>query len=180
MKRLVSTLFVVATLCTMLAIPAAAAGPVEVSGMAFDGPITEIEFRPIGKGEDDHYCLVTVDAWSTMVGDIDGELFEHIEVLSQSPCGSGPGTSPSMQRLWGEFTGAIWDGERMRSGTCKEFGTAGWHWADDGTSLHYDGSFTMHACSGDLAGAHAQFDYDWDDDAEVAIITGRAFFSGKP
>jgi hypothetical protein len=180
MKKLVSMLLVVAALCVMLVIPAGAAGPVEVSGLAYDGAITEIEFRPIGKGEDDHFCQVTVDAWSTMVGDIDGELFEHIEVLSQSPCSSGPATSPSMQRLWGKFTGAIWDGERMRSGTCKESGTAGWHWADDGTSLKYDGSFTLHTCSGGLAGAHAQFDYDWDDDAEVAIITGRAFFSGRP
>jgi hypothetical protein len=81
--------------------------------------------------------------------------------------------------VWGAFTGAIWDGERMRSGTCKTFGKAGWYWADDGTSLNYDGSFTMHACGGDLAGAHAQFGYDWDEE-EVAIITGRAFFSGRP
>jgi hypothetical protein len=180
-KKLVSIFFVVAALCAVLVVPAAAGNPIPVSGWSFDGDYYElIELRPVGKGEDEHYCQVTVEVSSILVGDIEGDLFEHFEILQRGPCGGGPGSAPSVQRAWGTFTGEMWDGEQMRSGTCKTFWNGGWTWAEDGVSLYFEGRQTLHKCAGGLKGAHAQFDLTWVPGAGPPSYAGRAFYNSAP
>jgi len=179
MKKLVSMLFVVAALCVMLVVPAAAAKPVEVNGQSFDGDCNVIELRPVGKGEDDHYCQITVECSSTLGGDVSGDMFEHFEILKRGPCEPGPATFPSVQRAWGTFKGKIWDGEQMRGkGTCKTFWRGGWYWAEDGETLLGGGKQTLHTCTGGLKGAHANLDFVWG--PEYDTYSGRAFFSSAP
>jgi hypothetical protein len=180
MKRLMSMLFVVAALCAMLVIPAAAAGPVEVSGAVFPSEPPPAEYRPIGTGDDEHYCLITVDSTRALAGPIEGTMFEHYEILSRGTCGSGPGTNPTVQRAWGEFTGEIGDGEQMRSGTCKTFWHGGWDWNEEGTLLVYEGRLTLHECTGALKGAHANLEIEFIPGVKPPTYAGRAFFSGKP
>jgi len=178
MKRLVSVLFVVAALCLMLVIPAAAAKPVEVNSIATWGECKSVTHRPVGKGDDEHYCLTTVDGCERgLVGEVDGTMILHYEIIKKGSCGSGPGTDPAVQRAWGTFTGEIWDGEEMRSGSCKATWHGGWDWVEEGT-LSYGGQLNLHACTGGLAGAHANLEMPFV--AGVEIYTGRAFFGGGP
>jgi hypothetical protein len=179
MKRRIGVLWVVAALCVVLVVPAAAAGPVELSGEMVGTGGVLIGFRPVGQGEDDHYCQVAVDVTSELSGDISGELLAHCEVLQKGPCASGPATTPSVQRCWGTFTGEVWDGEQMRSGTCKTFYRGGYYWAEDGETLLGGGHMILNACTGGLKGAHVKFDLVWVPDG-ADTYTGRAFFSNRP
>jgi len=179
MKRLVGMLTIVAALCVVLAIPAGAAKPVDVSGQAVTTDCNVIEMRSIGKGEDDHYCQITVECSNTLYGDVIGDMFEHFEILKRGPCDTGPASSPSVQRAWGTFTGWVWDGEQMRGeGTCKTFWKGGWYWAEDGETLLGGGKQTLHTCTGALEGAHANLDFVWG--SEFDTYSGRAFFSSAP
>ena len=177
MKRLIGMLLIVVALCTALAVPASAAKPVEVSGMAIWDWCEVVEQRPIGKGEDDHYCLNTVDCQVRLVGDVAGTMILHYEILKKGTCGSGPAAAPSVQRAWGPFTGDMWDGEQMRSGTCKSTWHGGWDW-EEGV-LVYRGRLTLHAYTGGLAGAHANLELGPVGEIED-VYSGRAFFGGKP
>jgi hypothetical protein len=182
MKKPVSMLLVVAALCAMLVIPAAAAGPVEVSGMVFPGEATVIEYRPIGVGEDDHYCLVTVESPRAFLGSIQGETWEYYEILKRGSCESGQAAYPSVQRAWGTFTGSIGDGDDMRrEGTCKTTFHGGWYWMDeDAGELAFQGRMMLHACTDGLEGVHANIDIEFIPDAGPPTYTGTAFFSEKP
>jgi hypothetical protein len=182
MKRLVSVVFSVATLCVVLVIPATAGGPVEVSGTLIPGIPTSEAWRPIGKGEDDHYCLVTVDSSRAILGSIEGQTQEHYEILKRGSCESGQASYPSVQRAWGTFTGSIWDGKAMRGeGTCKTTFHGGWDWMDEeGTLLVYTGRLTLHACTDGLEGAHAQLEIVFIRGKGPPAYTGRAFFAGQP
>lgn len=175
MKRLVGMLTIVAALCMVLAIPAGAAKPVEVNGTVSWGDCGAPELRPIGKGGDDHYCLVSVDCTHKLEGDVNGTMPLHYEVLKRGPCEPGPASFPSVQRAWATFKGEIRDGEQIHVGTCKTFFHGGWYWVEDGV-LGYAGRFSLHACAGGLAGAHAQLEVLPDD----IHYAGTAFFSGEP
>jgi hypothetical protein len=163
MKKLIGILMMVVALCVMLVVPASAAKPIEVHGTLIPGPCESTEYHPIGgKGEDDHYCQVSLGGCERgLAGDVEGVMIQHYEVLKQGPCETGPATYPSTQRAWGTFDGAIWDGQEMRSGTCKATWHGGWYWAEDGTSLHYGGRLSLHACTGGLKDAHAQLDVEF-------------------
>jgi hypothetical protein len=180
MKRLVSMLFVVAALCVALSMPAAAAKPIEVKGevIAFAPPADK--YRPIGKGEDDHYCLITLDNTRELRGDVAGTVSEHYEILKLGPCETGPATYPSKQRAWGTFIGSIWDGKDGHvEGTCKTTFHGGWYWNEESiTGLAFEGRLTLHACTGGLAGAHANLELG--PVGDELVYSGRAFFGGKP
>jgi hypothetical protein len=182
MKRLLSTLFVVAVLCVAAAVPAAAAKPIEVSGRVFPDEPPPADYRPIGKGEDEHFCLVTVDNTRALVGPIEGTMSEHYEILKQGPCETGPATYPSKQRAWGTFTGSIWDGKDGRiEGICKTTFHGGWYWNEESiTGLAFEGRLTLHACTGGLAGAHANLEIEFIPGAKPPSYAGRAFLGGKP
>jgi hypothetical protein len=182
MKKLVSTLVIVAALCAVLAVPTAAGKPVEVSGWFGDGDpdyFQMIEQRPIGKGENDHYCLITLQSANKLYGQIEGDLYEHAEILVRGPCWGGPASAPSEQKAWGTFEGQVWDGEKMREGTCKTFWRGGWYYAEDGETLIFGGKEVLHTCTGELKGAHVEFDEEWMPPGEDTY-TGRAFFSSAP
>ena len=182
MKKLIGMLIVVGVLCVMLVIPAAAQGPVAVSGISPPGKPTFEAWRPIGKGEDDHYCLITVEGSRTFSGSIEGNMDQHVEILKRGTCESGPATFPSVQRGWGTFTGKIWDGKDMRGeGTCKTTFHGGWYWMDeDSSKLAFEGRLTLHACTGGLAGAHANLEIEFIPPAWPPTYSGRAFFSKAP
>jgi hypothetical protein len=182
MKWLISMLLVVAILCVVLAVPAGAAGPVEVSGVVIPNVPTSEAWRPIGKGEDDHYCMVTVDSSRAFLGSVEGETSEHYEILKRGSCESGQATYPSVQRAWGTFTGSMWDGNDMRGeGTCKTSFHGGWYWMDEeGGQLAFAGRMMLHACTGELEGAHAQLHITFVPGAGPPTYTGRAFFGDEP
>ena len=181
MKRFIGILLMVTALCVVLAVPASASKPIEVNGLLIPGDCEPPEYRPIGQGDDDHYCQTTIDGCERgLVGDVEGTMVLNYEVLKRGPCDTGPATYPSTQRAWGTFDGAIWDGQEMRSGTCKATWHGGWDWAEDGTSLIYEGRLSLHTCAGGLKGAHAQLDVELIPDAGLPSYTGRAFFSSAP
>jgi hypothetical protein len=172
MKRLVVTLLAVAALCVVLTVPAAAGQKVAVSGESITTDGVVIELRPVGQGDDDHYCQITVELWSELSGD----MFEHYEILKRGPCRTGGATDPAVQRAWGTFTGQMWDGEQMREGTCRTFWRGGYYWADDGVTLLGGGKQTLHTCTGGLKGAHADLDFVFNPDG-LDTYAGTAFFS---
>jgi hypothetical protein len=182
MKKLVSMLFVVAALCVMLVVPAGAAGPIEMGGILIPGTASGEAWRPIGEGEDDHYCLVTANNTRMFLGSIEGEAWEHYEILKRGSCESGQATYPSVQRAWGTFTGSIGDGNDIRrEGTCKTTFQGGWYWMDEeGTLLVYGGRLTLHACTDGLEGAHANLEIEFIPGAGPPTYRGRAFFAGQP
>jgi hypothetical protein len=179
-KKLLSIVVVVVALCALLAIPAAAGTRVEMYGSIIPFEPPPAEYHPIGKGEDDHYCQISVDVERTFLGTVEGTVLEHYEILKLGPCETGPATYPSRQRAWGTFEGQIWDGEGMRAGSCDTFWKGGWDWAEDGVTLQYGGRLTLHACTGELKGAHAELDIEFIPGEGPPSYTGQAFYSAAP
>jgi hypothetical protein len=112
MRKLLVTLYALVTLVLILAVPASATPPTQVSGTWPDyglvsGPPT---FTERGKR-----CFIEGDFWYEWAGDIEGLSRAHLDILSHGPCYREDGTrypKGSFRedfKITGSFEGCVMD-----------------------------------------------------------------------
>jgi hypothetical protein len=173
MKKQMTVMLVFLLLTLVLAVPALATPPTEVSGNIWmSAPPANRTWRPAGNN-----CIVEVDLTFLSVGDASGTITQHSRIVSHGPCGpSGPapGQYHETDTGYGTFTGTVLG----VSGTYDyTFNSQLWP-ADPGEVL-YTGRNIILSGSGGLANLHGVIE-DWGVVGEPGAYAGRVHFDPKP
>ncbi len=157
-------------LAAVLAVPASATGPTEVSGTyVMNAPPANRIWRPAGNN-----CIVEVDLTYTWHGDMEGSTAGHYRIVLHGPCGpEGPEPYRYHETLHGKgtFTGMV----NGRAGSF-DFNYVGKNWPADPGELALTSRFFILSGTGELANLHGRLDGWWIKAEPFSSYSGQVHF----
>ena len=170
MKRRLSVLLIILLLTLVLAVPASATPPTEVSGSrSMSAPPANRTWRPAGNN-----CIVEVDLSYAYEGDLEGTSSTHFRIVSHGPCGpNGPVPYKYHETLKarGTFTGDVGG----KSGTF-DFTETAEVWPADPGEVALTGRIVILSGTGELANLHGLLDVSWVKGEHYSTYSGRIHF----
>jgi hypothetical protein len=169
MKKRICVLLGILLLTLVLAVPASASKPTEVSGaMQFVPPPQNRVWRPAGNN-----CFVEIDATHTWTGDLVGTSVTHWRIVSHGPCeenGPVPYKYHETINVKGTFTGMV----AGKSGAFGFTGTAE-NWPTGTGDPNITIRLVILSGASDLANLHGVLDVDASDN-----YLGKIHFDPQP
>jgi hypothetical protein len=169
MRKKICVVLSVLLLTLVLAVPASASKPTEVSGtLQFIFPPQNRVWRPAGKN-----CFVEIDATHIWSGDLEGISGSHWRIVSHGPCEEN-GPVPYKYHETISVKGTFTSGVVGQSGTFDFTGTAE-NWPTGTGEPNITMRLVILSGTGDLANLHGVLDVDASDN-----YSGRIHFDPRP
>jgi hypothetical protein len=173
-KKRMCVLFITLLLTLMLALPASASKPTEVSGIRVGTvDMGSRVWRSAGKN-----CILDADATYTFTGDLDGTAPAHLRIVSHGPCGpNGPIKFAYYEtiKIQGTFTGDVLD-----TGGTFDFSETGKVRPVDPGEVLWSSRMVVLSGSGGLANLHGLVDVTLVKGQPPATYSGQVHFDPQP